>query len=102
MGVKSLKICFSPFHEALDNFLFFKVCVPGHRITFHFSSFAFLDTPQEGVPGIPPRTRILTKRFFGSVKKILSEKIVCQKKFGSEKNIGSENFWVRQNFWCYN
>ena len=25
-----LKICFSPFHEALDNFSFFKFRVPGH------------------------------------------------------------------------
>ena len=39
----SLKICFSPFNEVLDN--------------FSFLNFAFLDTPQEHVPGIPPGMR---------------------------------------------
>ena len=50
----SLKICFSPFHEVLDNFSFFKFRVPGHTPgprSWNTSRNALLGDFQECTPG---------------------------------------------------
>jgi len=39
------------------------------------------------------------KTMFWVRTKILSEKILCQKKFGFEKNIGSEKILGQTKFW---
>ena len=50
----SLKICFLPFQEALDIFLFFNFCVPGHTPgtrSWNTSRNTLLGDFQEYTPG---------------------------------------------------
>ena len=50
----SVKICFSPFHEALDSFTFFKNRVPGNKPGMHSwmtSRNVLLGDLQEHAPG---------------------------------------------------